>query len=429
MRLVGLLSSYVRTRRLRFGDRAALEAHQARQWQLHAARTLRHSPYFSAWVGQPLHAWPTMDKAWMMRHFDAMNTAGLRLEQVLHCAHESERTRDFRPRMGAFSVGLSSGTLGGRGVFVVSPEEQAQWAGVILARLLPRGLLRRERVALFLRANNNLYRTVRTPWLNFSFFDLFEPLEAYVDALQRLQPTRVVAPAQVLRAIALLQRDGRIRLRPQGVVSVAEVLEPRDRQLLVDVFGRVDEVYQATEGFLGSTCEQGALHLNEEFLHVEPQWLDADRFVPLITDFTRRTQPIVRYRLDDVLVRRGTPCGCGRPTMVLDRIEGRCDDMLRLPARTGGSIPVFADVIHRALAQVLPMTADYRLTQTGPASLELWTDAAQAGSRAQAQQHLSRVLGGLGVDLAVLAWPAPAGAPATDFMTKRRRVRRLCQEA
>ena len=51
----------------------------------------------------------------------------------------------------------------------------------------------------------------------------------------------------------------------------------------------------------------------------------------LITDFTRRTQPVIRYRLDDVLVAATEPCPCGQPTRVLEAIEGRRDDQLLLP--------------------------------------------------------------------------------------------------
>lgn len=435
-KLAGLLYWYGRTQRLCFTDRAALEAYQARAWNRYARRVLRHSPYFAPWVGRPLNQWPTMDKALMMRNFDRMNTAGLRLDDVLACAREAERSRDFSARVGRLSVGLSSGTSGGRGVFAVSPQEQAQWAGVMLARLLPGGLLgRRERVALFLRADNNLYHAVRTPWLSFSFFDLFKPLQTHFDPLQRLRPTIVVAPAQVLRALALARREGQLDLQPARVISIAEVLEPQDRALLNETFGHVDEVYQATEGFLASSCARGTLHLNEEFLLIEPQWLDAGRtrFVPLITDFSRRTQPIVRYRLDDVLVCRCEPCGCGRAAMALARIEGRCDDMLMLPGTEGqgvgkrSTITVFADVVHRALAQALPTAADYRLTQYGTATLALWTDGTNQTWQ-HARNRLQQVLQTLGVDLSALLWTQPSSAPDTDFSAKRRRVRRIPQD-
>ncbi|MFH7572468.1 CoF synthetase, partial [Pseudomonas syringae pv. tagetis] len=58
------------------------------------------------------------------------------------------------------------------------------------------------------------------------------------------------------------------------------------------------------------TCSHGTMHLNEEFVLMVRQWLDEQRFTPLITDFTRITQPIVRYRLDDVLFRQSEPSPC-----------------------------------------------------------------------------------------------------------------------
>jgi putative adenylate-forming enzyme len=295
----------------------------------------------------------------------------------------------------------------------------------MLAKALPEGLFSGERVALLLRANSNLYTAVRTPWLNFEFFDLFKPIDCWTDQLVRYRPSVVVAPAQVLRHLALAVIAGKVRLAPQRVISVAEVLDAQDRLLIEQAFGAVHEIYQATEGFLASTCEQGVLHLNEEYVHVEPQWLDERqrRFVPVITDFSRITQPIVRYRLDDVLVASETPCSCGRVTRSIERIEGRCDDMLILPGARGACISVFSDVLSRALAQVLPTDADYRLVQKGEASLIL--SAAIGAEKLNAvRAHVSGVLRRLGVDVESVAWTLHDASPTFDPTAKRRRIAR-----
>jgi putative adenylate-forming enzyme len=237
----------------------------------------------------------------------------------------------------------------------------------------------------------------------------------------------IVAPAQVLRQLALRVIDGSLALAPKKVISVAEVLEAQDRALIVQAFGAVHEIYQATEGFLASSCEHGVLHLNEEYVHIEPQWLDAEqrRFVPVITDFTRITQPIVRYRLDDILVARATPCSCGRATRAIDGIEGRCDDMLLLPSARGGApVAVFADVLTRAFAQALPPDADYRLLQSGDAALQLHAALDDAGLAAL-RDHLATVLRGLGVAVDGLAWTTSGELPPFDPTMKRRRIRRL----
>jgi putative adenylate-forming enzyme len=423
LRLIRILAAYWRTRRLGFRDRAALERHQARQMGRFLAGLRRRSPYFAKLGALPFAQWPRMDKAAMLEHFDDMNTAGLKLADVMDAALRAERSRDFSATLNGHTVGLSSGTSGQRGAFVVSKGEQAQWAGIMLAKALPDGLLTGEKVALFLRANSNLYGAVRSRWLTFRFFDLFQPLDGHLRPLDEYAPTILLAPAQVLRALALAQLDGRLSLSPKRAYSIAEVLEPQDRAVIERAFGYVHEIYQATEGFLASSCEYGTLHLNEEYIHVEPEWLDKEkrRFVPVITDFSRHTQPIVRYRLSDVLQARAEPCPCGRAAMALDAVEGRCDDMLRLPGRDGGELTVFADVMGRALATALPLEADYRLRQTGPAELALHAEVPAAALPA-IRHSLGRTLADLGVDAEALRWTLSDRVPKMDATRKRRRI-------
>lgn len=379
-----------------------------------------------------------MDKAQMMREFERMNTAGLQLEPLWQFAHDDEQTRRFRATWRGYSVGLSSGTSGQRGLFVASARERAQWAGTMLASLLPellpvsgarkiktgrRRKRRRERVALFLRSGNSLYAAVRNPLLSFTFFDLFEHFERQWPRLEALEPTVIVAPAQVLRALALACQNGRLRLPQARVVSVAEVLGGEDRALLAAVFGQPDEVYQATEGFLGVTCAYGNLHLNEAYMKIEPEWLDAHRFVPIVTDFTRRSQPIVRYRLDDVLQSSGRSCPCGNPSRVIDAIEGRCNDMLLLPGKRGDRVQLFADVVARALARALPRQVDWRLRQVGENHLFLAVDGSDARAT-DVKTELEVLFARQGVCTRQLRWCLDDTLPVTDFIRKRRRITR-----
>lgn len=126
------------------------------------------------------------------------------------------------------------------------------WAAGVLAKVLPDDLFAKERVALFLRADNNLYQSVNNRWLSLDFYDLLAPFQAQLKLLQQRAPTIIVAPAQVLRALALEVMAGELTLKVKKVISVAEVLEPQDRELLRNVFHNVGEIYQATEGFLAS---------------------------------------------------------------------------------------------------------------------------------------------------------------------------------
>lgn len=367
-----VLWHYHRARRLSFTDRPALLAHQASELNKHLSWVAQHSPYYSGLQGKPLNRWPVIDKQVWMGEFDRLNTAGLKLESVLSAALAAERSRNFADKHQGHTVGLSSGTSGSRGVFVVNDAERVQWAGLALARLLPGRLLNGERIAFFLRANSNLYTSVQSPWLTFKFFDLLQPMEGHLAHLQAYAPTAIVAPAQVLAYLAQAQLSGRLSIKPPRVVSVAEVLEPTDAMLLSKAFGTPEQVYQATEGFLGYTCSHGTMHLNEEYYVVEREWLDTSKtkFLPVVTDLRRKVQPLIRYRLTDVLTAQHSPCTCGNPALTIAHIDGRCDDMLSFTGARG-PVTIFADTVSRLLAQRLPVEVDYRLLQLSPNYLKL----------------------------------------------------------
>ncbi|HHR6052800.1 TPA: F390 synthetase-related protein [Providencia alcalifaciens] len=422
MRLLKILWYYWQARRLRFTDRGVLERYQQRRLSRFTQRFLRRSPYFSAYCEQSLTQWPMMDKALMMRHFDSMNTQNLKVDELFACAKQSEFSRDFSPTVGQFSVGLSSGTSGKRGIFVVSPDEQARWSGTMLAKMLPDGLFAGERVALFLRANNNLYESVNNRWLSFQFYDLLGDFDEHLAALNEWQPTIIVAPAQVLVEITKRQLRGECSLTPKKVISVAEVLAADDKALLQSVFLDVGEVYQATEGFLGCTCAHGTLHLNEAFLYIEKRWIDERRFSPIITDFTRQTQPIVRYQLDDILVARETPCPCGDAQLAIERIEGRSDDQLVLTNQQGEPITLFADACNRVICNTLPTETDYRLHQQG----QLFTLSADCEDAAllACKQALTDYFELQGAVTEHLQWQLNTTLPVTIMAIKRRRITR-----
>lgn len=427
---LAVLRHFAAARAVRHRDRAALAAWQRRRLERFLGHVLPRAPYYAAWAGKPLEAIPIAGKALMMREFEGFNTRGIRREQAMEIALQAERSRDFRPAIGDVTVGLSSGTSGNRGLFLVSSAERLRWAGIVLARALPHRLFARIvspwrkplRIAFFLRAHSNLYATLASSRLAIDYFDLFEPVEAHAARLMDRPPDVLVAPAGILRLLALAVLDGRLLIAPQHVISIAEVLEADDVPLIVRAFGQpVHQLYQCTEGFLGYTCGLGGLHLNETYVHVEPEWLDAERtrFVPLVTDFTRETQLIVRYRLNDVL-RVAAPCACGNPERTIAAIEGRTDDVLWL-ADAGGTrmTPVFPDLVRRSMLFAGDAVRDYHVRQHGD-ELEIGLESQSVeSSRTLVAAELARLWDELRVRpprVRFVAMPHPvAGA-------KRRRV-------
>ncbi|HEV2471253.1 MAG TPA: hypothetical protein VGS41_01215, partial [Chthonomonadales bacterium] len=87
------------------------------------------------------------------------------------------------------------------------------------------------------------------------------------------------------------------------------------------------------------------------------------RFMPVVTDMWRRTQPIIRYRLNDVLQMETQPCACGSAFRVIRAIEGRCDDICYFESLAGGTRPFFPDTIRRMILLSSPHILDYQAIQ------------------------------------------------------------------
>ncbi|MBU6302593.1 MAG: adenylate cyclase [Verrucomicrobia bacterium] len=431
MERIVILRHYLEARRRFTGwsDRCALERWQENRVRRHLRRIAGGSPYFARRVRDfgvaAWRDWPVTHKAEMMAHFDDWNTAGIQLQEAFAFAERAERSRDFSGTFRGLTVGLSSGTSGSRGLFLASASERRRWAGVLLARVL-RGTLwsHRHRVALFLRADSPLYHTIGSRRLRFAFFDLLMPLEEHWPRLRTFSPTVLAGPPSVLTELAA---SGRVLdlLRPPAILlGVADVLDPVDGERIRSGFG-VDpgQIYQATEGFLAATCPQGRFHWNEDVIVVQKEWVDAGRtrYVPVLTDFRRSVQPIVRYRLDDVIVRGDpSPCPCGSRFEAFEGIEGRCDDLLRIPGTDGrGEVTIYPDFVRRAFLLSVPLGTDFAVTQISAEEWEISVrPAVDLDGVRQQIGELCRLQGARSPKLTEVPWEPP------PLHAKRRRIRR-----
>ena len=155
--------------------------------------------------------------------------------------------------------------------------------------------------------------------------------------------------------------------------------------------------YQCTEGFLGYTCPFGSVHLNEDICYFEKEFVDDSRFVPIITDFRRRSQPIVRYRLNDVLtLAADQACGCGQATTVVAKIAGREDDVFSFPAVGGGGrVLVFPDMVERCFLYVSGVS-EFRVERHSDDRLVVFVAPLTGGVIDRVQAELDGLAGRLG---------------------------------
>jgi phenylacetate-coenzyme A ligase PaaK-like adenylate-forming protein len=115
------------------------------------------------------------------------------------------------------------------------------------------------------------------------------------------------------------------------------------------------------------------------------------------------------------------PCPCGRAALAISAIEGRSDDVLWLES-AGGRVPVFPDVLTRAIVSVLPEVEDFRIVEHAPAHWSLqFRPLPSEHAQRQLRQRIASVVEGLGAPLPSLVISELAVSKQTG---KQRRV--LC---
>ena len=357
-----------------YTSRKAIEKIQRKGMAKHVKRVRKNSPFFARhWAGLADEDWrkfPLVNKAIMMEHLQDYITADIDVESARAMAAEAEQSRDFHPTLKGYTVGFSSGTSGARGMHFISQAEQDRWAGYMLARGLDGSIFGKHKLGLFLRANSNTYESVSSSRIKFQFYDLMRPLEELVAELVADPPDVLIAPPSILRYLA----DQKIRLPCRKLISVAEVLTPLDRDIIEQHFQQtVHQFYTSTEGEIAATCEHGTLHLNEEIMVIQKEWIDEEQtmFHPIISDFKRTTQPMVRYRQNDILVIQNDPCPCGDARQAISEIIGRQDDVFEFETTSGKTELVVPDMIRRATLAMHPDITAYMVEQLSPSRIKV----------------------------------------------------------
>ena len=369
-----ILSTYLQFRNRLFTSRKKLEAYQQRKLKKHLAFVTEKSAFYCKYKGHELKDFPIIDKGIMMENFDTINTVGIKKEEALEFAVNAERTREFGDKLKNITVGLSSGTSHSRGAFLVEKTETEKWAGFVLAKFLPHGILGKYKIAFFMRANSNLYQSVGSKNIRFEFYDIYADMDKNIEKLEKNGADILVAQPSALLMIAAALDEKKINIHPETVISIAEVLEKEDEERIKKSFGTdvIHQVYQCTEGCLATTCKYGTLHLNEDIVFIEKEYIDKNRFIPIITDFERTSQPIIRYRLNDVLVEKKEKCRCGSACTALEKIEGREDDVF-IFHREEKEVKIFPDFIRRCIL-FSGNISDYRIVQQADGSISIYAD-------------------------------------------------------
>jgi len=364
--------------RLRQRDRwtrGQLEEHQGRALHRLREHAYAHSPFYGrfhrGFTDRPLGELPVLTKEMVMEHFNEFVTdPTVRLADVE--AHLAILSGGDELLGGRYRVASTSGSTGRRGLFLWEADEWAtvltsynrsfDWVGV------GAGLTHRTRMAVVSSTtpwhqSARVGASVHSPWVPTLRLDSGDPLESIVERLNAFQPKVLVAYASMAHLLAEEQLAGRLRISPGFVFASSEVFTEQARRRVEEAWGEKPfEVYAATEpAGIASECEQHrGMHLFEDLVITEVVDENNKPVPPgtygekvLVTVLFSRTMPLIRYEMSDSVRPASSPqCPCGRPFALIDGIQGREEDVLRFPARSGGKVSVQPIVFHRVMDAV-----------------------------------------------------------------------------
>ena len=224
----------------------------------------------------------------------------------------------------------------------------------------------------YLACGMSRYLQLKMPWQRSKItVDVNAPEEEIIRQINAFQPSMLSGYPSNL---ALLADYPDLSIKPDIIITGGELLTDGIRQKLSERFGcYVQTHYSCTEGGeIACECSEGHLHINEDWVIVEP--VDKDNHPVgagvqsdkvLITNLSNRIQPFIRYELTDRIKVHDEPCACGKHSRWLE-IEGRTDDILTF----AGGVQIAPMSFYKILEEIKSIRR-FQLVHTASNKLEL----------------------------------------------------------
>jgi phenylacetate-CoA ligase len=345
-------------------------------------RACRDSPFYRSRAHGPCLAdFAPVEKSELMQHFDAWAT-DRRITRAAAAAFLADPSCISDAWLGQYLLWTSSGTSGVPGWFVQDAQSLAAYDAIDALRLRGTGGFQNQlghwglgqRFA-FVGASGGHFagvvgmqrlRRIVPPLLQpeICILSVQQPLRAIADALQALQPTVLISYPSCAAALAQMQQAGALHLRLAEVWLGGEQLSAGQRQQIQTAFAcTLRNSYGASECYsIAWECAHGVLHVNDDWVILEA--VDEQmRPVPpgtlsrttLLTNLANRSQPLIRYRLDDRIRVLAAPCRCGNRFAAIE-VQGRSADTLTLPGAHRHAVTILPLALETAIEEAARVT-------------------------------------------------------------------------
>jgi len=166
-----------------------------------------------------------------------------------------------------------------------------------------------------------------------------DSIKDYIEIINSYRPEYIYGYASSLALFSNLAQKAGLSLNfiPKAVISTSETLYDFQREEIKKMFkcNVVNEYGARDGGILAYECPKGRMHISAENAIIEiVDPVTKEILAPgesgliLVTDLNNFSMPRLRYQLGDMgALAIDSTCNCGAKLPVLERIEGREDDM------------------------------------------------------------------------------------------------------
>ncbi len=299
---------------------------------------------------------PILTKSLMMENFDDLVTdKNVKLNRL----QEFIKNSCGELFNNQYWVTVTSGTSGTPGIFIQNFRE---WSEIIasysrsqaLGGMQP-GLSDRTKMAFVsttfpLHQSALVGKSVESPFFPTLRLDATEPIDEIIDKLNNFQPDALISYASMTALLAEKQLSGILRINPKTVYTSSEVLTAEMRNTIKAAWGTEPfNQYAATEiGGIGIECKMhNGLHMFNDLVITEVVDEDNKPVPPgsygnklLVTVLFNKTQPLIRYQINDSLKISNVKCSCGISYPLIEEIQGRSDQIIYLASRDNKKVAV-----------------------------------------------------------------------------------------
>jgi phenylacetate-CoA ligase len=281
---------------------------------------------------------PIVDKEIIMENFDDVVTVeDVTLNEVKNFLDKNKNPNDLFKNK--YHILHSSGSSGKIGIFTYSRNDWDSFYPWITKSY--RFKFKKNKSAFYGAADGHYSGVSFSSWGGHGimrFFnktlilDIKKPIEGHIKKLNEFQPDILGGYFTGLKILAEQQEKGLLNIQPSYLVNCGEGVIPKDKEYIEKIFKRqISNLYGVAEcSILGVGKEEfGGIALFDDIALIEIK----DNYI-LLTNLFNKTQPLIRYRINDYLkISKFFPKGF--PFTVVEDVIGRDEMVIWLKNKEG----------------------------------------------------------------------------------------------